>query len=140
MYDYCDLHLCTLRCLINVPPLFNFFQPPDLIRTPRLLIFKKIEFSTSLLCYFLSLLELFTPNFPGKVTCFCVYFSVTLCDSLFLFFPLLYNDFNPFLAFRPPPRLLNFGSFSNPPDYWDPPPVYLTLESMNYEEYYVIKF
>ena len=33
--------ISTLRCLINVPPLINFlifFQPADLIRTPRLFI------------------------------------------------------------------------------------------------------
>ena len=94
-----------LRCLVNVPPLINFlifFRPPDCIRKPPFITFKKIEFITGLLCYFLSLLQLFTPNFQGKLTCFCIYFSVTLCDSLCLFFPLLYNDFKLFLEFRPP--------------------------------------
>ena len=66
---------------------------------------KKDEFITGLVCYFLSLLELFTPNFQGKLTRFCVCSSFTLCDSLYLFFPLLYNDFKPFLEFQPP-RLL----------------------------------
>ena len=36
----------TLRCLINIPRLliYGFFSnPPDFIRTPRLLIFKKLN-------------------------------------------------------------------------------------------------
>ena len=41
--------------------------------------------------------------------CFYIYFSFTLYDSLFLFFPLLYNHFKPFLKFQPP-------------IYFDPPP------------------
>ena len=113
-------------CLINF---LIFFQSPGPYKDPPFINFKKIEFITGLLCYFLSFLKLFTPNFQCKLTCFCVYFGFTLCDNLFLFFPLLYNNFKPFLEFRPP-CLLHFGSLSNPPDYWDPP-VYLALESTN---------
>ena len=41
-----------------------------------------------------------------KLTCFCVNFSFSLYDSLFLSFPLLYNHFKQFLEFRPPPFIL----------------------------------
>ena len=34
--------IASLRCQMNAPPLTNFFQPPDLIRTPRLLILRKL--------------------------------------------------------------------------------------------------
>ena len=114
------------------PPLinsWNFFQPPGPYWTPPFITFKEIEFITGLLCYFLSLLVIFTSNFQGKLTCFCIYFSFTLYDSLFLFFPLLCNHFKPFLEFRPP-RLLNFGSLSSPPDYWDPPFIWHLRVSM----------
>ena len=122
--------LITLRCPINISPprisIFDFFPTPQTLLGPPFIDFKKIEFITGMLCYFLSLLELFTPNLQGKLTCFCVYFSFTLCDSMFLFFPLLYSDFKLCLEFQPPlfiltPHLLNFRSFSNPPYYWDAP-------------------
>ena len=120
------IYIRTLRCLINVPPpalrlfIFLFFSNPHTLLGPPVYYFKKIEFITGLLCYFLYLLELFTPNFQGKLTCFCVYFSFTFGESLFLLFPLPYIDFKPFLEFQPPPFvltpcLLNFGSLSNPP-------------------------
>ena len=104
----------TLRCLISVPPpfiKFLIFSNPRTLLGPPFINFKKIEFITGLLCYFLSLLELFTPNFQGKLTCFCVYFSFTLCGSLFLFYPLLYNDFKSFCRIPTPV-------------YFNPPPVY----------------
>ena len=64
-----DVKLTTLRCLINVSPVSNsffFFQPSDFIRTPLFVNFEINEFISGLLCYFLSLLELFTPNFQAN--------------------------------------------------------------------------
>ena len=109
-----------------------YYQEPN--KRPPFINLKNIEFITGLLCYFLSLLELFTPNFQGKLTRFCVYFSFTLCDSLFLFFPLLYTDLKPFLECRPPvyfdPPFIKFWKFFQPPLLLGPP-VYLALESMS---------
>ena len=48
-----DLDVKTLWCLINVPPTYNFFRnfpPPDVIRTPCLLVFAAtVNFSN--ICY-----------------------------------------------------------------------------------------
>ena len=104
----------------QVPNNFSICSnPPDLIKTPRLLILRKLTFSTNPSCHFLSLLVLFTPNFHGKIAYCCIYFSFMLYDNLFLFFSSSCNHLKPFLKFRPPPsllipRLLNFGFFSDP--------------------------
>jgi len=121
------------------PSLINFsifLQPPDLIRTPRLLILRRLTIFTNPSFHFLSVLVLFTPNFHGKIAYCCIYFSFMLYGNLFLFFLSLYNQLNPFLKFQPPPyilipRLLHFGIFSNPSAYMDSP-VYLALESTWY--------
>ena len=100
----------TLRCQINVPPAYYFFDfcptPWSLLGLPRLLILRKLTFFTNPSFHFLSLLVLFTPNFHGKIACFCIYFDIMLYDNLFLFFPSLYNHLRPFLKFQPPPFIL----------------------------------
>ena len=126
LHELSITHVYTLKCQINSPPpLINFsifFQPPDLIRTPRLLILGKLTFITILSFHFLSSFVVFTPNFHGKIACFCIYFSFLLYDNLFLLFPSFYNHVNSLLKFRLPPfiltpHLLNFVIFSDPRVY-----------------------
>ena len=103
------------------PPLINFsifFQPPGPYKDPRLLILRKLTFSTNPSFHFLSLLVLFTANFHGKVAYCCIYFSFILYDNLFLFFSSSYNHIKPVLKFRPPsiyfdPPFIKFWSFSD---------------------------
>ena len=99
-----NIALCTLRCQINIPVInFSiFFQPPDLVRIPRLLILRKLTLFTNTSFHFLSLLVQFTHNFHGKIKYSCTYFSFMLYDNPFLFFPSLYNHLKPFLKFQPP--------------------------------------
>ena len=101
--------------------IFRFFSnPPDLIRTPRLLIIRKFTFLQAPRLIF-SLLVLFTPDFNGKIAYCCIYFSCMLYDNLFLFFTSLYNHLKPFLKSQPPfistSHVLNFQIFSDPPVY-----------------------
>ena len=103
--QYFNHMLHSLRCQINVPPLINFsifFQPPDLIKPPRLLMLRKLTFFTNPSFHFLSLLVLFTPDFHSKIAYCCIYLSFMLYDNLFLFFPSLYNHLSHFLEFQPP--------------------------------------
>ena len=104
MPNKCPPRLLTFQFLSN---------PPDLIRTPRLLILRKLTSSTNPSFHFLSLLVLFKLNFHGKIA-YCYMFSFMLYDNLFLFFSSLHNHLKLFLKFRPP-RLLTFGVFSDPP-------------------------
>ena len=111
-----------------------FSNPPDLIRTPRLLILRTLTFFTNSSFHFLSLLVLFTPNFHSKIACFCTYFSFMLYDNLPLFFPSLCSLVMSLLKFRtPPPFILThpfikFQIIFRPPCLLEPP-VYLALES-----------
>ena len=107
---------CTFRCQINASSLLIFRSVsnlPDLIRTP-FINFKEIDFFTNSLLHFFSWLVLFTPNFQGKIACFCIYFSFMLYDNLLLFFPSLYNHLKPFLILRPLPviKARNFSRTS----------------------------
>ena len=80
---------------------------------------------------FLSLLVLSMSNSQGKIAFFCIYFSFTHYDNLFLFSLSLYNHFKLFLKFQPSVYLdsclLNFRIFSDSPCLLGSP-VYLALE------------
>jgi len=83
------MHSSTLRCQINVPPLINFWifsNPPNLIRTPHLLILRKLNIFTNLSFHFLSLLVLFTPKFHGKIAYCCIYLSLSFTTICFCSF------------------------------------------------------
>ena len=108
------LHI-PLRCLINSPPaykFFGFFQPPDLIRTPCLLIFEEAGHFYELLILFPFFISAIHAHFSRKhsehaslsilVVCF-----VTTCFCSFCRF--ITNHFKPFLSFiLTPPCLLTF--------------------------------
>ena len=89
-----------------------------LLRSPRLLISKKLTFFTNPSFHFLSFSVLLTPNFPGKIAYCCIYLSFILYDNLFLFFPSLYHHLNHLLEFQPhiysDPPLLHFRNLSDP--------------------------
>ena len=71
--------------------LFSQLQgyPPGAYQDPQVTNFEKIELFMNSSFYFLSLLVLFLPNFQGKITCFCIYFSFVLSDNMYLVFLLL---------------------------------------------------
>ena len=106
----------TLRCQINAPRLliFGFFSnPADLIRTPRLLILRKLTFYKPLISF-----PFFVSNIYAR---FAWQNSVLLCIFKFyalwqpvLFFPSFYNHLKPFLRLQP--------------FVWFDPPVYLVSE------------
>jgi len=82
--------------------IFRFFSnPPDPLGPPVYWFFKEVDFCKNSSFHFLSLLVLFTPNFHGKITCFCIYFSFMLYDNLLLFFPSLCSHVMSLLKFRP---------------------------------------
>ena len=83
----------TVGFRIHSPRLliFRFFPTPEPYLDPHLLILRKLTFYTNPSFHFLSVLGLFTPNFHGKITRFCIYFSLMLYDNLFLFCTSLYN-------------------------------------------------
>ena len=122
------LKALTLRCQINIPMLINFsiyFQPPDIIRTPRLLILRTLTLFTNPSFHSLSLLVLFTPNFHGKLY-FCIYFRLCFMTTRFCSFHPCIIIYSPLLNSNPPP-FIKFRNFSNSLSIRTP--VYLALES-----------
>ena len=91
------------------PPLFINFQffatSPDFIRSPHLLLLRKLTFCSNPSFHFLSLLVLSTPNLHGKIADCCIHSSFMPNDNLFLFFSPLYNHAKPVLKVRPPVNL-----------------------------------
>ena len=101
---------CTIRCQINVLPCLSIFQffatSQDFIRSPHLLILRKLTFCTNPSFHFLSFLVLSTPNLHGKIAYCCIHSSFVPNDNLFLFFSPLYNHVKPVLKVRPPVKHL----------------------------------
>ena len=104
MYSYSQVPNKGPPCLL----IFEFFPTPRTLLGPPFINFKEIEFIAGLLCYFFSLLVLFTPNFQGKLTCFCIYFSSRILTPPIYFEP-------PPIYFEPLPRFFKFQKFFQPP-------------------------
>ena len=109
--------------------IFDFFQPPELIRNPRLIMLWKMPFFTNPLFHFLSLLVVFTPHFYGKIAYCCIYFSFILHENLLLFFLSLYNHLKLFLKFHSNPQFIKRRKIFATPLSIRTAPVYLALES-----------
>ena len=108
-YLRCIFNLLYYACYPQVPnkrptpsllTLRFFSTPPDFIRTPCLVILRKLSVFTTL--YVISLLVLFTPNFHGKIGYCDMYFSIMLYYNSLLFFLSLYNHLKPFFILQHP--------------------------------------